>query len=50
MVRWLFTLVAVLSVCLPGTFALTEEPETETPKAEGIVLFDEQIEPVLVQH
>ena len=50
MVRWLFTLVAVLPVCLPGTFALTEEPETETPKAEGIALFDEQIEPVLVQH
>ncbi len=50
MLHMAFSLVAVLSVSLSSTFALSEEPPEDAPKPAGILLFDEQIKPVLVQH
>ena len=48
--RVAFCLVAVLSASLSGTPALSEPPLEQTPASAGIVLFDEQIQPALVQH
>ncbi len=50
MLHMAFSLVAVLWASLSGTVALSEEPPEDPPKSAGIVLFDEQVQPVLVQH
>jgi len=50
MLRVAFSLAAMLSVSLSGTLLLSEPPPEEPPTSAGIVLFDEQIQPALVQH
>ena len=46
--RMAFSLVGTLGGSLSGTVALSKPPPEDVPKSAGIVLFDEQIQPVLV--
>ena len=50
MIRRFFSLVALSVILLSPRFAVSEQRTADPTSAQGIVLFDEQIRPVLVKH